>query len=104
MRHWIVAIVLAVPVVMSGPVLAQSGPSVEQIIRSLTPTGNVTKAGTRGIRLSPPAELRAPGTTTTPVATESNPPGKRVSSAEPAVPKAVVPLRARPERSRRAPI
>jgi outer membrane protein OmpA-like peptidoglycan-associated protein len=56
MRHWIIATAAAIPLLTGLPAWAQSGPSVEQIIRSLTPTGDVTKAGTRGIRLSAPTE------------------------------------------------
>jgi outer membrane protein OmpA-like peptidoglycan-associated protein len=43
---------------LAAPSWAQTTPSVDQIIRSLTPTGDVTKAGTRGIRLSAPAEVK----------------------------------------------
>ena len=85
MRHWIATLIIAAPVLAGGPALAQSGPSVDQIIKSLTPTGDVTKAGTRGIRLSPPAETRGV-TATTPVATQPNAAGKRAPSAEPAAP------------------
>jgi len=81
MRPWIVALVLTAPFVTAAPVQAQSGPSVEQIIRSLTPSGDVTKAGTRGIRLSPPvsppvsppAETRPAGSAVTPVAAQPAP-------------------------------
>src|SRR4051794_38208856 len=44
-------------------VLAQANaqsPSADQIIKSLTPTGDVTKQGTRGIRLSQPGDAGAP--------------------------------------------
>lgn len=59
MRRWFT--VLAALLVIASPALAQSGPSVEQIIRSLTPTGDVTKAGTRGIRLAPPVDGHGSG-------------------------------------------
>lgn len=59
MRRWFT--VLTALLVTASPVLAQSGPSVEQIIRSLTPTGDVTKAGTRGIRLTPPVDGQGSG-------------------------------------------
>lgn len=64
MRRWILA--LSMLAATAWPVFAQSGPSVEQIIRSLTPTGDVTKSGTRGIRLSPPVDARPAGSGTTP--------------------------------------
>ncbi len=86
MRHLIATLIIVAPVLVGGPALAQSGPSVDQIIKSLTPTGDVTKAGTRGIRLSPPAETRGVTATTTPVATRLNASGKRAPSAEPAAP------------------
>ena len=77
MRPWIAALVLTAPFVAAAPARAQSGPSVEQIIRSLTPSGDVTKAGTRGIRLSPPvsppAETRPAGSAATPVAAQPAP-------------------------------
>lgn len=81
MRPWFVALALTAPLVAVTPALAQSGPSVEQIIRSLTPSGDVTKAGTRGIRLSPPAETRPAGSPATPVAAQ---PGPGARSAPPA--------------------
>ncbi len=59
MRRWFT--VLTALLVTASPVLAQSGPSVEQIIRSLTPTGDVTRAGTRGIRLAPPVDGHGTG-------------------------------------------
>lgn len=56
MRHWIATLALITPTVLAGPALAQSGPSVDQIIKSLTPTGDVTRAGTRGIRAAQPID------------------------------------------------
>jgi outer membrane protein OmpA-like peptidoglycan-associated protein len=45
---------LAVPLAFGvAPAFAQGNPSAEQIIKSLTPSGDVSKAGTRGIRLAP---------------------------------------------------
>lgn len=84
MRPWIVALALTAPLVAATPALAQSGPSVEQIIRSLTPSGDVTKAGTRGIRLSPPAETRPTGSPATPIAAQPAPGARSAPPAPPA--------------------
>jgi outer membrane protein OmpA-like peptidoglycan-associated protein len=74
MRHWITAFALLTPVALGGTALAQQGPSVEQIIKSLTPTGDVTRAGTRGIRPSQPTDARATPSATTPVSRSSGQP------------------------------
>ncbi len=76
MRTWIAALIVAFPVAISGPALAQNGPSVDQIIRSLTPQGDVSKAGTRGIRLSTPAESRPSGPQSSAVAMQAAPPAR----------------------------
>jgi outer membrane protein OmpA-like peptidoglycan-associated protein len=39
----------------AAPVLAQGNPSADQIINSLKPSGNLSKGGTRGIRLAAPS-------------------------------------------------
>ena len=57
---------VALPLVIAGlPVLAQSSPSADQIIRSLMPSGNLVAGGTRGIRL----QVAPAPTPLTPVAT-----------------------------------
>lgn len=84
MRTWIAALIVASPAAMAAPALAQSGPSVDQIIKSLTPTGDVTKAGTRGIRLSTPAEVRQGGPQASPVSMQVAPQAK--SAATPVKP------------------
>lgn len=63
MRRWFAT--LAMLLAIESPVLAQSGPSVEQIIRSLTPTGDVTRAATRGIRLGPTVDSQTKETAAT---------------------------------------
>ncbi len=50
----IVAALIVIPSFLTGvPASAQSNPSVDQIIKSLTPMGDVSRSATRGIRLSP---------------------------------------------------
>ena len=48
--------IAASPVLVPSSVLAQGNPSADQIIKSLTPTGDVSKHGTRGIRMSQPGD------------------------------------------------
>jgi OmpA-OmpF porin, OOP family len=48
--------IAASPVFAPHPVFAQGNPSADQIIKSLTPTGDVSRQGTRGIRLSQPGD------------------------------------------------
>ncbi len=59
-RHFAPLIVLPF-VLAAGPAMAQSGPSAEQIIQSLNPSGNLLGGETRGIRLvKPDAAAAAP--------------------------------------------
>ena len=74
MRSFLAPIVIA-PLVVSLPAQAQNGPSADQIINSLRPTGNLIQGGTRGIRVGPPpAQATAPAATqvatSRPVATQ----------------------------------
>lgn len=82
MRHLIAAVAVAAPMLWSAPSFAQSQPSVDQIIRSLTPTGDVSRAGTRGIRLSAPVEAKAAATAT---GVKESPAVKMVAASQPAV-------------------
>lgn len=84
------ALVAILPLLCAGPVLAQSGPSVDQIIRSLTPSGDVTKSGTRGIRLAPPADTRQATSPATPAAVQAAP-SARTSQRPPAEAEAAAP-------------
>jgi outer membrane protein OmpA-like peptidoglycan-associated protein len=63
MRSTIAALIIIPSFLVAAPVSAQSNPSVDQIIKSLTPMGDVSRSATRGIRLSPntgtPAEVRS---------------------------------------------
>ena len=74
MRSLLAPIVI-LPLVLSVSAHAQSGPSADQIINSLRPTGNLIQGGTRGIRVgAPPAQATAPAATqvaaSRPVATQ----------------------------------
>lgn len=52
--HSLIAPVLVVPFAFGTlPAAAQSNPSADQIIKSLTPTGDVSQVGTRGIHMAP---------------------------------------------------
>lgn len=55
MRRFIAPLVVAPLLFTAAPVFAQSNPSSDQIIKSLMPTGDLTKGGTRGIRLASPS-------------------------------------------------
>jgi hypothetical protein len=46
----LLAPMMILPLVLSLPAHAQSGPSADHIINSLRPTGNLIQGGTRGIR------------------------------------------------------
>lgn len=63
MRSTIAALIIIPSFLAVAPASAQSNPSVDQIIKSLTPMGDVSRSATRGIRLSPgtgaPAEARS---------------------------------------------
>ncbi len=63
MRSTIAALIIIPSFLVAAPASAQSNPSVDQIIKSLTPMGDVSRSATRGIRLSPstsaPAEARS---------------------------------------------
>ena len=63
MRSTIAALIVIPSFLVVPPASAQSNPSVDQIIKSLTPMGDVSRSATRGIRLSPntgaPVEARA---------------------------------------------
>ena len=59
MRSRIVPFVAGLFAVVATQAYAQN-PSADQIIKSLTPTGDVSKNGTRGIRLSQPGEAGTP--------------------------------------------
>jgi hypothetical protein len=48
----LLAPIVILPLVLSLPAFAQSGPSADQIINSLRPTGNLIQGGTRGVRAS----------------------------------------------------
>ena len=99
MRSLIIPI-LAVPFAFGTlPAVAQNNPSAEQIIKSLTPTGDVSKVGTRGIRMSPqggsgdaaPAEPQARPTAIRPaeqpaVVAAAKPAVRTPAPAEPAAP------------------
>jgi OmpA-OmpF porin, OOP family len=53
--RFLTALVIVAPLLLGGlPSFAQSNPSADQIIKSLTPTGNPGPGGTRGIRLAAP--------------------------------------------------
>jgi len=54
MNSRMVPLVAGLFAVVAGQALAQGNPSADQIIKSLTPTGDVSKQGTRGIRMSQP--------------------------------------------------
>jgi OmpA-OmpF porin, OOP family len=56
MRSRMIPLVAGLFAIAASPVLAQSNPSADQIIKSLTPSGDVSKQGTRGIRLSQPGD------------------------------------------------
>ncbi len=73
MRTWIAALTVAFPFAIAAPAMAQSGPSVDQIIKSLTPNGDPSRAGTRGIRLSAPSEMRQTGQQPMPVSMPAAP-------------------------------
>ena len=51
--------ITASSVFVPGPALAQGSPSADQIIKSLTPTGDVSRQGTRGIRMAPSGDTAA---------------------------------------------
>jgi outer membrane protein OmpA-like peptidoglycan-associated protein len=51
----LIASIIVTPLLLGGlPAFAQGNPSADQIIKSLTPTGNPGPGGTRGIRLAAP--------------------------------------------------
>ena len=53
MRSTIAALIIIPSFLAVAPVSAQGNPSVDQIIKSLIPMGDVSRSATRGIRLSP---------------------------------------------------
>jgi OmpA-OmpF porin, OOP family len=58
----ILASMIAAPLALvAAPALAQGSPNADQIIKSLTPSGNLVQGGTRGIRLSGPDNTAQPG-------------------------------------------
>jgi OmpA-OmpF porin, OOP family len=57
----LIAPIIVAPLLLGGPpAFAQGSPSADQIIKSLTPTGNPGPGGTRGIRLAAPTTDAAP--------------------------------------------
>ncbi|HEY3847178.1 MAG TPA: OmpA family protein, partial [Acetobacteraceae bacterium] len=54
-RSFIAPLILAPLMFATAPVFAQGNPSADQIINSLKPSGNLSKGGTRGIRLAAPS-------------------------------------------------
>jgi outer membrane protein OmpA-like peptidoglycan-associated protein len=59
--RFLTALVIVAPLLPgSVSALAQGNPSADQIIKSLTPTGNPGPGGTRGIRLAAPSTDAAP--------------------------------------------
>jgi outer membrane protein OmpA-like peptidoglycan-associated protein len=72
-RLSIVALVAA-PLAAAVPALAQSNPSTNEIIKSLTPSGNLLQGGTRGIRLVAPNG--------SPSATEAAPPAHSATTTQ----------------------
>ena len=75
--------IVTLPLVLSLPAHAQSGPSADQIINSLRPTGNLIQGGTRGIRVGPPPAATGPAATqvatSRPVATQQSPDGPSIN-------------------------
>ncbi|MGE0221707.1 MAG: OmpA family protein [Acetobacteraceae bacterium] len=84
MRCKLAILVMVPAVLVAGAAWAQNNPSVEQIIRSLTPTGDVSGAATRGIRLgpTPPVAASTSNRTVMPAASRS------IQAAPPAGPAA----------------
>ena len=90
MRSLIASLVAAPLVFAAVPVMAQSNPSADQIIKSLKPTGNLVGGGTRGIRLAPPSgdtgTYSAPSSATPAAASSPAPavrPQQRTTSSQP---------------------
>jgi OmpA-OmpF porin, OOP family len=66
MNSRMVPLVAGLFAVVAGQALAQGNPSADQIIKSLTPTGDVSKQGTRGIRMSQPNDAPSTASMTAP--------------------------------------
>jgi OmpA-OmpF porin, OOP family len=90
----LIASIIVAPLLLGGPpAFAQGNPSADQIIKSLTPTGNPGPGGTRGIRLAAPttdAASQQPATgahSSAPprVAASKAPPAAQTQAADPSV-------------------
>lgn len=81
MRNWIASLIVVSVVAGATQVFAQgANPSADQIIKSLTPSGDVSHTTTRGIRMAPPATPADNGAPMTRAAPED-----RRSSAHPVI-------------------
>ena len=70
----LLAPIVILPLVLSLPAFAQGGPSADQIINSLRPTGNLIQGGTRGIRAGArPAAVVTPAATRAPLVKTATP-------------------------------
>jgi OOP family OmpA-OmpF porin len=67
MKAMFIAIIAAPLALAALPAAAQSNPTADQIIKGLTPSGNLVQGGTRGIRLANP-DQPAPASKAQPVA------------------------------------
>ncbi len=86
--------IAASPVFVPTPGLAQGNPSADQIIKSLTPTGDVSKQGTRGIRMAPSGDTAPARSAVTPSAMAPS-----ASAPSAIAPSAVAPSASAPPRS-----
>jgi OmpA-OmpF porin, OOP family len=89
MSNRMVPVVAGLFAVVASQAFAQGNPSADQIIKSLTPTGDVSKQGTRGIRMSPAGDAPATAPASAPAKAAGSHP--TMASAKPAAGGAMAP-------------